>query len=381
MSQVLYVRELVVRVVKRYELVFLFTLKLFAGMFLFGMINGIGLYRVEFAKLFETALDFPFYMLLSLMFALAPPTLACTLVAAAVAVQVSSALIPMVFIALFMVLILVLYCRVSPERCLLILAMLIGFKLNIPYVVVIFAGLYLGLSSIAPVIIAVFINGTLPFFSELVKDGALPEGIELVDMGVGFLDTFKLVFETFTSDFTWVFITFVYAVVILAVYAISRLFTDYCVEIAIATGSFINIIGFICASAFAGIEANVFTVIFMTVLAAALVELFHFFDIVLDYDRTERVQFEDDDNYYYVKIVPKIKALPEEKKAGKSVKSISPGRSPAARDAAAEKPSALQAMHGLKSERKELEPISLEDLSEDEDEDDEDSLPGDSRRP
>ncbi len=61
-------------------------------------------------------------------------------------------------------------------------------------------------------------------------------------------------------------------------------------------------------------------------LAAAFVTSYIFFD--LDYSRTEKVQFEDDDYYYYVTAVPKVKI----EKEAKEIKKITEGN-PSARNA------------------------------------------------
>ena len=65
------------------------------------------------------------------------------------------------------------------------------------------------------------------------------------------------------------------------------------------------------------LPANMF-LIFAAVLASAAVGLvLQFFFFNLDYTRTERVQFEDDEYYYYVKAVPKIYVANTEKKVQK----------------------------------------------------------------
>ena len=61
-------------------------------------------------------------------------------------------------------------------------------------------------------------------------------------------------------------------------------------------------------------------------IAVAFVTSYLFFD--LDYNRTEKVQFEDDDYYYYVTAVPKVKI----EKEAKEVKKITEGN-PSARSA------------------------------------------------
>ena len=58
--------------------------------------------------------------------------------------------------------------------------------------------------------------------------------------------------------------------------------------------------------------------VFVAVLASAVVGLIlQFFFFNLDYTRTERVQFEDDEYYYYVKAVPKINVSTPNKKVKK----------------------------------------------------------------
>ena len=49
-----------------------------------------------------------------------------------------------------------------------------------------------------------------------------------------------------------------------------------------------------------------------SVLGVAIAFALKFFKFCVDFNRTERVQFEDDDYYYYVKAVPKINVGGEE---------------------------------------------------------------------
>ena len=51
---------------------------------------------------------------------------------------------------------------------------------------------------------------------------------------------------------------------------------------------------------------SVLGLIFSTIIAVPVAMLIGFLFVGLDYSRTERVQFEDDDYYYYVKAVPKM---------------------------------------------------------------------------
>ena len=70
------------------------------------------------------------------------------------------------------------------------------------------------------------------------------------------------------------------------------------------------------------INESLLSVILGTVLSFLLVLVLQFFVFYVDYSRTEKVQFEDDEYYYYVKAVPKVTVAKPEKK----VKQISSAR-------------------------------------------------------
>ena len=48
------------------------------------------------------------------------------------------------------------------------------------------------------------------------------------------------------------------------------------------------------------------TLIFGLLVSVMLAMIYNFFFFSVDYTRTEYVQFEDDDYYYYVKAIPKM---------------------------------------------------------------------------
>lgn len=54
-----------------------------------------------------------------------------------------------------------------------------------------------------------------------------------------------------------------------------------------------------------GISISVFSLIIYTVVAVLVGIILEFFVFGGDYTRTERLEYEDDDYYYYVKAVPK----------------------------------------------------------------------------
>jgi len=99
----------------------------------------------------------------------------------------------------------------------------------------------------------------------------------------------------------------VFAIVIIAVYLLRKIPFDYSFLISIGVGMLISIIGLLVGSFKYGVSISVGAIIFMNLLCAVVAVTADFMKRVLDYTAIEHVQFEDDDFYYYVKAVPKIK--------------------------------------------------------------------------
>jgi len=306
MEQLLWIRENIISYYKKFEIPVVFAAKLIAGLVLFQMIGEIGLWREEFALLFTKPFDFPFYMLMAVLFAILPPTAGNVLVLGTILLQISQSLEVAVFVFLLLVCVLAFYGRVSPKKSYLIIAMVVAFHWNLPYAVVLFAGLYLGAASVIPIAIGTWISSLVPFFTNLADTVRTPEQIDLIGLPAVFFDLYKTIFEHMTGNLDWVVWAFVLAMAALAVHAISKLSLPYVKEIAIGTGGLVTIIGMGIVSSVVDVDISMGGVIGGVLLSVVLVELVRLFDSILDYRRVERVQFEDEDNYYYVKVIPKI---------------------------------------------------------------------------
>lgn len=98
-------------------------------------------------------------------------------------------------------------------------------------------------------------------------------------------------------------ITFV--VVILAVYLIRTRQFDYAWRIGIIAGGVIYLVLILVGSMYFGLPVMVASQSVFAVVAVLLGIVLEFFVFGGDYTRTERLEYEDDDYYYYVKAVPK----------------------------------------------------------------------------
>ena len=337
MDQLLFVREKMICYYKKHETIINFIGKFIAGLLILSIINGIGGYHEALTPFFKGPVSLPFLLLMALLFTVLPPMLANGLLALNVVAQISISLEAAFFVLLLLLLVLVLYVRMAPKMSYLIVAVILGFYFRIPYAVVIFAGLYCGLTSIIPITIGVLIHSFIPFFAGLIENASGPvlaEKTDMFNMAMGFLDSYKLIFENIAGNFDWVFVAFVFAMVICAVYAVTRLSIDYARDIAVGIGALISILGFMIGNIVMVGNYSIVSILLFTMLSAILVECIRFFDSILDYKKAERVQFEDEENYYYVRIIPKIlmdEGIVSAEAGGKTAMSIPAAPSPAAR--------------------------------------------------
>ncbi len=103
-----------------------------------------------------------------------------------------------------------------------------------------------------------------------------------------------------------ILMTIILLLVFAVVSMIRRMSVDYAWYLAIGTGVFsyilLEVIAIVAMNSQESLIGTFLSAV-VTVFAAMAVQIFVF---SVDYRRTERIQFEDDDFYYYVKAVPKI---------------------------------------------------------------------------
>lgn len=112
------------------------------------------------------------------------------------------------------------------------------------------------------------------------------------------------------------------------VYFVRNLSVDYAWTAAIVIGALVNFVVLFAGYLVLGISGKTLGLVVGSLLSLAVSLVLEFLFFNLDYTRTERVQFEDDEYYYYVKAVPKMYVARKEKKvkrfsaksAGRAVK-------------------------------------------------------------
>lgn len=209
------------------------------------------------------------------------------------------------FLITFIVLVFIV--RIIPRQSLLIIAVIAGFYFKVPYLAVVFAGMYAGLSGVVPVAAGVFLYY---LGREIPSLAALAPASEFTPLGVmdGFLNIYVRFFEIISDSADCIAVALIFSLAVLVVWVISQMSFDYSREFTPVAGGLIIIIGFIICTALNITEDNILLVIIFTIVSVLAAEIFRFMETILDYSGAQRVQFEDNNYYYYVKLVPKIDA-------------------------------------------------------------------------
>jgi MFS family permease len=204
-------------------------------------------------------------------------------------------------VALFSVLY-ILFIRLYPKESLLILFVMLASPFNLQPIILLSAPLFGGIASAIAIVIGLILT-VLGKEMKYLMEESLVLG-EMKDYLGIVIETMK---ETILDNRTLLVTIAIFLVVFIVIYGIRKLSMDYSSYIAVGTGAVIHLLGFIMAALLLQIEVNVASVFIVSILGSMLAVFISFLSKPLDYTRGESVQFEDDDNYYYVKVVPKIR--------------------------------------------------------------------------
>lgn len=198
-----------------------------------------------------------------------------------------------VFLLLF-----ILYFRFSSHDTIAVLLTPLCFILKIPYVMPIAMGLVGTPFSTVSVASGVIVYYTVRYMvssasvlSTFEDDGALEKFRYVIDGLIGNKEMFVMIVA--------------FAAALIVVYFIRRLSVDYAWTIAMVTGALLDVMILLFGDLMYNTNLSIIGLIVGSIASVLLAKIFEFFVFNVDYSRTEYVQFEDDEYYYYVKAVPK----------------------------------------------------------------------------
>ena len=192
------------------------------------------------------------------------------------------------------------YYGFQPGDSYLLVVTPLFFMLKIPYAVPLVVGLAGGIISIIPVSCGIFIYYIISYVKQ--NAGTLTGESAASEMVQKYTQIVKDIL--FNQDMLLMIAAF--ALCILVVFVVKNLSIDYAWPVAIAAGTVTQLLVFLMGDFMFSVSVDMLQLLLGVLAGCAVAGIYNFFVLALDYSRTEYVQFEDDDYYYYVKAVPKI---------------------------------------------------------------------------
>ena len=217
-------------------------------------------------------------------------------------------------IAFVVILLMVLlFFRTAPQYGYLLILTPLAFVLKVPYIVPLAVGLMGTPAAAVPVAFGTIVYYLLHYMK---LNTAMLGDTESESMK----EKITYLIDNVVRNREMMLMAAAFALTILIVYVVRRMSIDYAWSIAIGTGAVVDLVILLLGGMVMNVSLKILPILLGSIVSAGLALLLQLTVFSMDYSRTEYVQFEDDEYYYYVKAVPKLTiAVPE-----KRVKKISP---------------------------------------------------------
>lgn len=199
--------------------------------------------------------------------------------------------------------ILIFYCgymRFDGKSAVIVLLVPVFYACHITYALPVVLGFLIGPSAVIP---AIF--GVILYYYENIVDGfknVLAAATEEDEVVAGY----QYILNELLNNKDMMLTFIVFAVVILITYAIYRLSFDNSWIVAFCVGGFMNVILFLFGSITLAVKVEIVPILLGSLFGIVIAVIVQFIKGIVDYQKADHLQFEDDEYYYYVKAIPKL---------------------------------------------------------------------------
>ena len=229
-----------------------------------------------------------------------PPIITVILATALILIHMYSVSIATFIVkAVIFLIMYIFYLRFTPKMAIIVLLTPLAFVFKIPVIIPISCALLL-----SPISMVAVGCGTIVYYmmAYMKKAASGMKGGELKGiMG----DIGKYAKQVFQNKEMWVVLV-AFIICTLVVYTLRKQAIAHAWDVAVVVGAVVNIIVVAIGDVAMGVHASYATLIVGSVAAAIVGLILELFFFSVDYSRSENLQYEDDEYYYYVKAVPKI---------------------------------------------------------------------------
>ncbi|MDO4942110.1 MAG: hypothetical protein Q4E73_04610 [Lachnospiraceae bacterium] len=167
----------------------------------------------------------------------------------------------------------------------------------------VFVGIFAGPMGIPPMLMGILIYYYAITLNEIMNN---------VTRNVGTYQLYQLVLDSIISNKEIMLCLLSFLITLLVARQLYRAKFNFAWQVSIPISGIVYAVIYLYGSFLLEIESSITDTIISFILSMVILEILQFFQNVVDYSRVENLQFEDDEYYYYVKAVPKIKIMKEE---------------------------------------------------------------------
>lgn len=226
--------------------------------------------------------------------------------------QTAGAALDAAFVAIALVLIF--YCgymRFAPKTGIILFLVPMCYTGHLVYALPILLGFLVGPLAVIPAIFGILFCYYEESLAELVNMLAASVEEETIQ-------GYQYILTSLMENKQMQLMFFVFACVIMVTYLVYRASFSYSWLVAFCVGGFLNIVLFLVGSVTLSVEVEIGSILLGSIVGILIAACIQFGKGIVDFQRTELLQFEDDEYYYYVKAIPKLSVA----ESNKNVKHI-----------------------------------------------------------
>ena len=249
---------------------------------------------------------FPVILVISLICAFLPVGAVSVFAAGFVLLNMYKTSLSMALVTcVFLMVIMVIFFGLRPGKGIIFSLMSVCFILKIPYVIPLVLAFTAGISGIVPMISGIGFWYVIRYFH------MNSDNMQFVKDPMVIVHEFVDIVSTIADDRSLILYLAAFMAGLCIVLLISRTGFNYCRETAIISGAAVMLLILVAGAAYFPVNLDFAAVIVGTVLSVMIALLYELFVFNVDYRGKQYVSFEDDDYFYFVKALPKIKEREE----------------------------------------------------------------------
>ena len=312
LSALYQVRGIISKYVKRYELYAKVVLKFIAYLVLFQWVSGNAIFSGE--GIFNSL---SVQLVLALVSTLLPNRCG-VMIAIAICVYniFQASLIGSLIVGAMMLVLYIAMARMFPDQVYFLALIPICIQWNLYLLVPVFAGLYVGVVAVVPVVAGVLMWGLMqiiPAFMTL----EMGESLDALPQMISDASTYGI--DQITKNDQMVYLLIISTGIILLVSLLKKLRLDYGRYIALAAGGILGVACLIMGKMVGSIPGNLFVLVLLGVITVGGIALLEFLNLALNYKTAQDLEFEDEEYFYQVRAIPKINPVSKSEKKVKTI--------------------------------------------------------------